>query len=155
MATEPWVVFNAANSAFVIARCTASGHEPGCVVAEITTGSRRHARLISAAPELERAVRLAIETVEAVGTKAALRACHKALRIVDGKEKGLSGCIGCEILSLEEARQTDCRRCDAVSAGMPSNRGPGPVFARLAGRRERLLRWALAQPEPGRPAPVS
>lgn len=150
-ASEPWKVFEAEDSAFVVAVSTAAGHEGSTVIAELGRVSRRHARLVSAAPELERALRLAIGALEESGSLAAVRAARRALRIVDGRSRGLSWRLGSEII---EGRRTRGPAPGGKNAAADSGgEALSPTLARLATRKARLMRWASGRPggPPARP----
>lgn len=149
---ESWFVVEAGGVRAVAARCEAAGKDPGFVVAQMNTLSMRHARLVCAAPEMARALRLCLPALEAAGAKAAAREARKALRVVDGKDRGREWKLGEEVLLKHQAAETRRLR-DAIAefAAAEDLRFRAKLVAerrvwRVLGRRERLALHLGARP---------
>ncbi|MGH9472692.1 MAG: hypothetical protein ACRD13_13565 [Terriglobales bacterium] len=144
--TEPWCVVEAGGVRAVAARCDEPGKEPGFVVAQLNTLSMRHARLVCAAPEMARALRLSLPTIEAAGGTEAVHAVHKALRILDGKDRPGHWRLGREVLLRHQAEQARWLR-DAIAAfaagedlRLERRLARARRIGRLVDRRRRLAR---------------
>lgn len=156
--TEPWCVVEAGGMRAVAARCDAPGKEPGCVVAQLSTLSMRHARLVCAAPEMERALRICLPALEAAGATAAARAARKALRVVDGKDRAREWKLGEQVL-LKHQSDESRRVRDAIAAfaaaeelRLQARLSRERRAWRVAERRGRLARHLGSRPS-ARPRP--